>query len=110
MVIVMMKTIPLDAIMMVVIAVHLMRLYLEVGISFVQVVNVLSLQQLQLLQQLLLQIVRTNGQQANVARSVRRKNVRSPAHVRRTARILAIYAAVKNLARIKKVPSIVRRH
>ena len=68
------------------------------GMIFVQNVNVFS------------PLVRINGQQANVARSVTRKNVRSPAHVRRTARILAIYAAVKNLARIKKVPSIVRRH
>jgi hypothetical protein len=56
------------------------------------------------------QVARTIGQQKNVARSVTQKNVRNPDHVRRTARILAIYAAVKNLARTKKVPSIVRRH
>ena len=55
------------------------------------------------------QVARTIGQQINAARSVNQKNVRNPANVRRTARILAIYAAVKNLARIKKVPSIVRR-
>jgi hypothetical protein len=56
------------------------------------------------------QVARTFGQQRNAARSVRQKNVRNPAHVRRTARILAIYVMVKNLARIKKVPSIARRH
>ena len=58
----------------------------------------------------LLQIARTNGPQKNVARSVTRKNVRSPAHVRRTARIPAIYAAVKNLARMKNQKSFARRH
>ena len=68
------------------------------GMIFVQNVNVFS------------PLARTNGQQRNAARSVKQKNVRNPAHVRRIARILAIYAAVKNLARIKKVPSIVRRH
>ena len=92
-------TIQFKAIMMVETAVHLMRiLIMIVGIPIVQNVNVFS------------PLARTNGQQINVARSVTRKNVRSPAHVRRTARILAIYAAVKNLVRIKKVPSIVRRH
>ena len=139
--IVMTVTIQLKAIMMAETAVHLMRiLIMIVGIPIVQNVNVFS------------PLVRTNGQQANVARSVTRKNVRSPAHVRRTARILAIYAmrmrvrnvkiiwtdgfagiatrksarrgrfvksnvrtlaiyaTVKNLVRIKKVPSIVRRH
>ena len=54
--------------------------------------------------------MRTFGPQKNAARSVIQKNVRNPNCVRRTARILAIYAAVKNLVRIKKVPSIVRRH
>ena len=58
MVIVMIPTIPLDAIMTVVIAVHLMQLWIMVvGMSIVQVVNVLSLQQQQLLQQLLLHSV-----------------------------------------------------
>ena len=56
------------------------------------------------------QVARTIGQQRNAARSVTRKNVRNPTHVRRTARILAIYVTVKNLARIKKAPSIARRH
>ena len=47
MVIVMIPTIPLNAIMMVVIAVHLMQMWsMVVGIRIVQVVNVLSLQQL----------------------------------------------------------------
>merc|ERR1719400_2607585 len=91
---------------MVVIAVH--HINMPTGISIVQVVNVFRLHQL-LQQQLLLQVARTIGQQRNAARSVKQKNVRNPAHVRRTARILAIYAVVKNLARIKKVPSIVRR-
>jgi hypothetical protein len=97
--IVMTVTIQLKAIMMAETAVHLIRIWIMMnGIPIVQNVNVFS------------PLVRINGQQANVARSVKQKNVRSPAHVRRTARILAIYAAVKNLARIKKVPSIVRRH
>ena len=62
MVIVMITTIPLNAIMMVVIAVHLMHMWsMGIGMSFVQVVNVLSLQQQQqqqqqLQQQLLLQV------------------------------------------------------
>merc|ERR1719400_611811 len=42
------------------------------------------------------------------AKNVTRKNVRNPANVRRTARILAIYVVMKNLARMKKVLSIVR--
>ena len=95
--IVMTVTIQLKAIMMKETAVHLItRQWEMLGMTFVQNVNVFS------------PLARTNGQQANVARSVTQKNVRSPAHVRRTARTLAIYAAVKNLARIKKVPSIVR--
>ena len=68
------------------------------GMIFVQNVNVFS------------PLARIIGPQKNVARNVTLKNVRNPAHVRRTARILAIYVMVKNLARIKKVPSIVRRH
>ena len=48
------------------------------------------------------QVVRTFGQQTNVAISVTRKNVRKKTHVRRTARILAIYAWMKNFERIKK--------
>ena len=52
--------------------------------------------------------VKTNGPRRN-ARSAMPKSARRARVVRRTARILAIYAAVKNLARIKKVPSIVRR-
>ena len=54
--------------------------------------------------------MRTFGPQKNAARSVMRKNVRNPNCVRRTARILAIYATSKNLARTKKVPSIARKH
>ena len=76
-------------------AVHLMQSY---GINIVPYVNVFS------------PLARTIGPQKNVARSVKQKNVRNPTRVRRTARILVIYAAVKNLVRIKKVPSIVRRH
>ena len=53
---------------------------------------------------------RAIGQQRNAARSVMQKNVPNPNRVRRTARILAIYATLKNLARTKKVPSIARKH
>ena len=92
-------TIHLKAIMMVETAVHLMKIWsMGVGINFVPYVNVFS------------PLARTIGPQKNVARSVTQKNVRNQNHVRRTARTLAIYAAVKNLARIKKVPSIARRH
>ena len=77
-------------------AVRLMKK--KVGINIVPYVNVFS------------PLARIIGPQKNVARSVTRKNVRNQNHVRRTARILAIYVTVKNLARIKKVPSIVRRH
>ena len=77
-------------------AVRLMKK--KVGINIVPYVNVFS------------PLARTNGPQKNVARSVTRKNVRNQNHVRRTARILAIYATVKKPARIKKVPSIARRH
>ena len=52
------------------------------------------------------QVARTNGAQKDVARSVTQINV-SNGHANRSARILAIYA---NLARIKKVPSFVRRN
>ena len=97
--IVMTVTIHLKAILMVVTAVHLMKiLSMGVGINIVPYVNVFS------------PLARTIGPQKNVARNVRQKNVRNPAHVKRTARILAIYVMVKNLARIKKVPSIARRH
>ena len=54
--------------------------------------------------------MRTFGPQTNAARSVMRKNVQNPNCVRRTARILAIYATLKKLARTKKVPSIARKH
>ena len=84
---------------MVVTAVHLMKiLSMGVGINIVPYVNVFS------------PLARTIGPQKNVARNVRQKNVRNPAHVKRTARILAIYVMVKNLVTIKKVPSIARRH
>ena len=90
-------TIHLKAILMVETAVHLMKiLSMGVGINIVPYVNVFS------------PLARTIGPQKNVARNVRQKNVRNPAHVKRTARILAIYAVMKNLARMKKVLSIVR--
>ena len=87
-------TIQLKAIMMEETAVHLRKTQI-VGIIFVINVNVSS------------PIARTYGPQKN-AKNVTRKNVRNPANVRRTARILAIYAVMKNLARMKKVLSIVR--
>jgi hypothetical protein len=97
--IVMTVTIHLKAILMVETAVHLMKIWSMggVGMNFVPHVNVFS------------PLAKTIGPQKNVA-SVTQKNVRNQNHVRRTARILAIYATVKNLARIKKVPSIARRH
>ena len=67
------------------IAVHLMNL--QIGIYFVKHVNAVL-------------FVKTIGPRKNVARNVMQRNVRNPNPVRQTARSLAIYVELLNLAKI----------